>query len=104
MVGIVYGRLIINPANPTGPGLIVEPVSGATVSTSLDSQTTTTNGGGAFDLVTSKPSVVGACFTLTISAPGHPTYNTAGWSGNKSTGAVVFILMPAFPLAPGSCN
>ena len=55
MVGIVYGKLIINPGNPTGPGLVVEPVAGATVSTSLDSQTTTTNGSGAFDPVTSTP-------------------------------------------------
>jgi len=104
-VGIVFGRLILNPANPTGPGLIVDPVAGATISTSLDGATTTTNGSGAFDLKTNTPTSTGICFTLTIRASGLPTYSSTGWRGNVSTGPVVYIMQPPFPTDPisGGC-
>lgn len=52
--GRVYARLTRNPSNPTGPGLYADPLSGAVVSTSLDSTTTTTDANGNFVLRTSK--------------------------------------------------
>ena len=110
MIGIVYTTFGPNPANPTGPGLYGPPASGATVSTSLDSQTTTTNANGAFDLLTNTASTVGACFRLTISKPGFPTYSTQGWAGNAQDGVrgpgdiVVFTLSPPMPTLTRTCN
>jgi hypothetical protein len=105
MVGIVFARLALGPI-PTGPGVLVDPVAGATVSTSLDSATTLTNANGAFDLRTNTPTSVGVCFTLRIAAAGLPTYSTTGWSGNKNTGPVSFTLSPPFPAGPinGGCK
>jgi hypothetical protein len=110
MVGIVYTTFGINPSNPTGPGIYGPPASGATVSSSLDSQTTTTNANGAFDLLTNTASTAGACFTLTISRPGSPTYSTQGWAGNAQDGVrgpggtVIFSLSPPMPTLTRTCN
>lgn len=101
MVGVVFGQLVINPANPTGPGLLINLVSGATVSTSLDSRTTRTDTNGAFDLLTDTLNGSGRCYTLTIQAAGYPTYSTDGWIGsNKETGGVVFTMSPGGPVGP----
>ena len=101
MTGVVYGNMIVNPANPSGPGLRINRLAGATVSTSLDSKTTTTDANGAFDLLTDTRNGPNLCFTLTITATGYPTYRTDGWIGsNKETGGVIFTLSPAFPTGP----
>ena len=80
-------------------------VSGATVSTTLDSATTTTDASGNFDLTTTLPrSKINDCmtYTITIAAAGHPTYtvNTTGFSGNENPGTEhrqLFALSPPVP-------
>ncbi len=82
-----------------------EPIKGAVVSTSLDSATTLTDASGHFFLVTKTPIVPGVhcCinFTVTITAPGFPTYNgTNIWGGHGSS---IVILAPPDPIpTPGS--
>lgn len=104
MVGVVYQRLALNPVNPRGPGVLVDPVQGAVVSTSLDSRTTLTDKNGAFDLETDTVSTVGRCFVLTITAAGSPVYSTDGWGGNKMTGPVTFTLSPPSPTNVQGCR
>ena len=79
----------------TGHGGHVLPrtgLAGATVSTTLDSATATTDGAGNFDLTTTIPrSKIDECltYTITITAAGLPTYtvNTRGFSGNEHAGS-----------------
>jgi hypothetical protein len=65
------------------------PVPGATVSTSLDGQTATTDAGGAFTLetVTTKPH--DGCFeyTISVTAPGRPSFSVTGDWGERVVGA-----------------
>ena len=98
IVGVVYGGKTINPS---GPDSYVNPVSGATVSTSLDSRTAVTNGNGAFDLLTDTPNASGRCFRLTVTAGGYPGYSTDGWTGsNKDSGGIIFSLGTGEPRGP----
>jgi hypothetical protein len=106
----VYGRLSVNPANPTGPGILGPPVAGAVVSTSMDSATAVTGGDGRFHLVTQtrRPAPCHR-YTLTITAGGWPT-----WSGfedfdnGTSGGELSFTLTPpqapALPFTNGPCG
>jgi hypothetical protein len=80
--GEVFANFGPNPANPTGPGLYSNPVVGGTVSTSLDSATTTTDGTGHFTLKTTTPRGDAKCYSITISAPGLPTRTFTGFSGD----------------------
>lgn len=85
------------------------PVSGAQVSTTLDSATASTDGGGNFDLTTTLPrSRIDECttYTITIAAAGHPTLtvNTRGFSGNQQEGSQhrqFFSLSPPSPTMMG---
>lgn len=85
------------------------PVAGATVASTLDGNTTTTDGAGSFDLTTTIPlSNVNDCrtYTLTISAAGHPTLtvNIRGFSGNTTPGSQhrqFFSLSPPGPTSMG---
>ena len=90
----------------TGSTCYLNPVSGATVSTSLDGNTTTTDTAGNFDLETTLPwSDIDECktYTLTISAAGSPTIAVpvSGFSGNESGASSVtrqkFALSPMVP-------
>ncbi|HET9467849.1 MAG TPA: hypothetical protein VFO48_05535 [Vicinamibacterales bacterium] len=74
-------------------------MAGARVSSSLDSATTTTNANGVFELRTNTPfQPTGQCFTLTIAAPGFPTYSTPGWKTNGQSPDVQKIsLSPPMP-------
>jgi len=95
----------------SGSTCYMQPVSGATVSTTLDSATATTDGAGNFDLTLTLPrSRIDECltYTLTITAAGHPTYtvNTRGFSGNQSEGSQHrqnFILSPPTPTIMAGC-
>jgi hypothetical protein len=84
------------------------PVAGALVSSSLDGNTTTTDGAGNFDLTTTVPlSSVRECrsYTLTITAAGHPTYTVpiSGFSGNEQGNQhrQAFSLSPPSPMSMG---
>lgn len=85
------------------------PVAGATVSSTLDGNTTTTDGTGSFDLTTTLPlSSIDECrtYTLSIAASGHPTLvvNIRGFSGNTTPGSQhrqFFSLSPATPTSMG---
>jgi hypothetical protein len=95
--GIVYGSYVSNPN--AGPVTYVDPVAGAVVSTSLDSATATTDASGHFKLVTKTgPAKDYGCkpYTLTITAPGRPTYTMTGsWgSAGKDT---IFCLSAGWP-------
>lgn len=83
--GQVFGNFGPNPANRTGPGIFSPPIADAIVSSSLDSATAVTDGGGNFHLVTrTSLENSGIGFTLTITAPGYPTYRLcAGWAGRS---------------------
>ena len=95
ILGRVYATVRFGGACsvPAGVGAAPEdcysqPVGGATVSTTLDSATTTTDGAGNFDLTTTIPrSQIKECrtYTITITAAGLPTYNVSvrGFSGNE---------------------
>ena len=85
------------------------PVAGATVSTTLDGNMTTTDGAGNFDLTTTVAlSLVEECrtYTLTITATGYPTatVNIRGFSGNKQGNQhrQFFSLSPLTPSSMGS--
>jgi hypothetical protein len=82
------------------------PVAGATIASTLDGNTTTTDGAGNFDLTTTIPlSSVRECrtYTLNISATGHPTLavNVRGFSGNTTPGSQH---RQFFSLSPGTPN
>jgi hypothetical protein len=92
-----------------GPGIAsspIDPVAGAVVSTTLDSRTATTDASGTFDLQTStavSSNQSSQCYTITITAPGLPTFSVHGlWGGEPSN--QVFILSPPSngPMACGS--
>jgi hypothetical protein len=98
ILGQVYARAIFGLEAPcpggvrttqgTGATCYLEPLAGATVSTTLDSATTTTDSSGNFDLETTlSRSQITECrtYTITISAAGHPTYSVSvrGFSGNE---------------------
>jgi hypothetical protein len=120
--GLVYARAIFGqqPTCPPGGVLVtigtgatcyLEPLAGATVSTTLDSATATTDGAGNFDLTTTLPrSRIDEClaYTITITAAGLPTYtvNTRGFSGNQSAGSQsrqTFSVSPPSPTSMGGC-
>lgn len=90
----------------SGSTCYLNPLSGATASTTLDGNTATTDTAGNFDLETTVPwSEIESCktYTLTIAAAGHPTYviTTSGFSGNKSGASSVgrqkFVMSPMTP-------
>jgi hypothetical protein len=95
----------------TGATCYLEPAVGATVSTSLDSATATTDGAGNFDLTTTLPrSRIDECltYTITITYPGLPPYvvNTRGFSGNQSEGSQhrqTFSISPPSPTIMAGC-
>jgi hypothetical protein len=120
--GLVYARAIFGQAPTCPPGGVLitigtgatcylEPLAGATVSTTLDSATATTDGAGNFDLTTTLPrSRIDEClaYTITITAAGLPTYtvNTRGFSGNQSAGSQsrqTFSVSPPSPTSMGGC-
>ena len=95
--GHVYARLTSNPSDPNGPGLYVDPLSGAVVSTSLDSQTAITDANGHFVLTTSKrPAANCTPYTVRVTASGHPTYSLAGSWGVGARNQI-FSLSPPNP-------
>jgi hypothetical protein len=95
----------------TGSTCYLNPLSGATVSTSLDGNTATTDGAGNFDLVTTLPlSMIEECrtYTITITASGHPTYsvNSRGFAGNQqgsNRDRTHFALSPPTPSMMSGC-
>ena len=90
--GQVFATFDVNPSGPVG---YRNPVVGATVSSSLDSVTTTTDGEGRFRLVTQTPRKNNQCFTLTIRGAGLPTYSVNGdWGGSAG---YTFSLTPQAP-------
>jgi hypothetical protein len=100
--GQVY-RTCVNSSTTAGPCTNVDPVAGATVSTSLDSATATTDTSGQFNLVTKTgPAKDYGCksYTLTITATGHPTYSLTGIWGSNPKGQV-FTLSPPAPSVVG---
>ncbi len=120
--GQVYARAIFGLEAPcpspgvrttqgSGATCYLEPLAGATVSTTLDGATATTDGAGNFDLTTTLPrSKIDECltYTITIAALGHPTYtvNTSGFSGNEQEGSqhrILFSISPPSPTFMGGC-
>jgi hypothetical protein len=102
----------IYEASGGGSTCYLNPLSGATVSTTLDGHTATTDTAGNFDLETTVPwSEIDTCktYTLTIAAAGHPTYviTTGGFSGNESGASSVsrqkFVMSPMTPSFMGGC-
>lgn len=95
----------------TGATCYLEPASGATVSTTLDGATATTDGAGNFDLTTTlERSRIEEklTYTLRITFPGLPAYtvNTCGFSGNQNAGSQnrqLFSISPPSPTIMGNC-
>jgi hypothetical protein len=104
ITGQVFATWRVN--GPNTPNTPINPVSGAVVSTSLDSRTATTDASGTFDLQTStavSSNQSSQCYTLTITAPGLPTYSLFGlWGGSPSN--QVFILSPPVPSRIQGCG
>lgn len=104
ITGQVFATVRVN--GPSAPSTPINPVAGAVVSTTLDSRTATTDASGTFDLQTStavSSNQSSQCYTITITAPGLPTFNVHGlWGGEPSN--QVFILSPPSngPMACGS--
>ena len=68
------------------------PIPGAMVSTSLDSETATTDEGGRFCLVTKTfPHFCCTPYTITISASGFETFSGTGIWGDHPTGQEFFL-------------
>ncbi len=122
--GLVYARAIFGLEATCPPGgvritdrhrgyVLPRTARGATVSTTLDSATATTDGAGNFDLTTTLPrSRIDECltYTMTITAAGLPTYtvNVSGFSGNQSEGSQsrqLFSISPPSPtfMGGGGC-
>ena len=102
--GRVWGRAVYNTI-VAGPATYVDPVSGAVVSTTLDSATTTTDANGYFVLKTNTgPAKDYSCrtYTVTITAAGHPTYSVTGTWGAHPKDQVI-SLSPPQPSSV-SCN
>jgi hypothetical protein len=74
-------------------------VAGATVSTSLDARTATTDEGGEFFLLTTVEPTPG-CFeyTVSVTAPGRPTFSATGAWGEAPV--VAIVLDPPSPTVP----
>ena len=100
LLGIVYGHWIGTPGPPQGPPT-PDPIAGATVSTSLDSRTAVTDARGLFDLRTGVSTT--ACFTITVSAPGLPTYSERRRFGSDAIVAYTLGSIPQFPI-PSPCS
>ena len=98
IAGVVFATATFGNGSTTfGP-----PVAGATVSTSLDSTTTTTNSSGEYVLVTNTEKTKDdGCrvYTVTVTAPGHPTYSVTGAWG---TGTVDSLFRQQISLSPPS--
>ena len=77
----------------TGTFIYGPPVPGATVSTSLDEQTATSDAAGAFSLVTVTQKPVAGCFeyTVSVTAPGRPTVSVTGDWGEKVVNAMLVV-------------
>lgn len=120
LLGQVYANIQFGLTAATCPGVLetigtgtscyTQPVTGATVSTTLDSATATTDTAGNFDLTTTLPrSKINDCisYTITIRAAGLPTYtlSTSGFSGNKQGNEhrQIFALSPPTPSFMGGC-
>ena len=75
-------------------------VAGATVSTSLDGQTATTDEGGRFFLLTLTQRPPSGCFqyTVAVSAPGLPSFSATGNWGEAPV--VAIVLDPPSPVVP----
>ena len=120
--GLVYARATfgvealascsgVRVTQGTGATCYLEPAAGATVSTTLDSATATTDGAGNFDLTTTLPrSRIDECltYTITITFPGLPAYtvNTRGFSGNQQEGSQhrqLFSISPPSPTIMAGC-
>jgi hypothetical protein len=120
--GLVYARATfgvealascagVRVTQGTGATCYLEPAVGATVSTSLDRATATTDGAGNFDLTTTLPrSRIDECltYTITITYPGLPPYvvNTRGFSGNQTEGSQhrqTFSISPPSPTIMAGC-
>jgi hypothetical protein len=101
VTGIVFATLSQRTA---GPGLPVNPVAGAVVSTSLDSHTATTDAAGGFNLQTGTAATSStACYTITITFPGLPTYSVHGLWGDLATNQI-FVMSPPSPTSIQSCG
>lgn len=102
--GRVWGRAVYS-TTVAGPATYVDPVSGAVVSTTLDSATTTTDANGFFVLKTNTgPAKNYSCsaYTVTITAAGHPTFSVTGTWGSHPKDQVI-SLTPPQPTSV-SCN
>ena len=102
--GHVYARCV-GSSTVAGPCTNTNPVSGAVVSTSLDSVTTTTDASGVFDLKTNAPKSKGGCntYTLTVTAAGYPTYSQpASWGTHPINQNIV--LEQGWPSTFGPCS
>ena len=95
LVGIVYSRWIGTPG-PSSPA--PDPVAGAVVSTSLSSQTATTDGNGFFELHTGSSS--SSCYTLTIARAGLPTFSASRKFGSGDIVRYTLASTPQFPIMP----
>jgi hypothetical protein len=100
VTGIVFATVSQKTA---GPGVPTNPLSGAVVSTSLDSHTATTDAAGGFNLQTGTLATTSTqCYTITITFAGIPTYSVHGLWGNQPTN-LIFVMSPPSPGAP-SCG
>jgi hypothetical protein len=87
-----------------GPPLPTNPLSGAVVSTSLDSHTATTDAAGGFSLQTGTVATTSTqCYTITITFPGVPTYSVHGLWGTQATNQI-FVMSPPSPSSIQSCG
>lgn len=94
VAGQVFTSLGLNPTG--GPGFYQNPVAGATVSTSIDSRTTTTDGTGAFHLQTGASPGSVQCFTITFTSGGQVVYSERGRWGDDP-GFHKYLLNPPGP-------
>ena len=99
LIGVVYARWIGTPGPLSAPS--PDPVAGAVVSTSLNSKTVTTGANGSFDLQTGATAT--SCYTLTISAPGLPSYVVQRKSGSTDLVAYTLGSSPQYPI-PNPCS
>jgi hypothetical protein len=91
--GQVWSYLGLNMSG--GPGIYTDPIAGATVSTSLDSRTATTDANGAFYLQTAT-APGGQCYTITITRGGAVVYSQRGRWGDAG-GFTKYLLTPPAP-------
>jgi hypothetical protein len=96
LLGIVYGHWI---GTARTPGERPDPVAGATVSTSLDSRTAVSDANGLFDLKTN--TATASCFTITVSAPGLPSYSAQRRFGSDAIVAYTLGSSPQYPIPSG---